>query len=217
MIENTYFRKKILDFYSLNKRDFFWRREDLEPFQVMITELFLKKTKAETVDKYMYPVIIEYSSNIKLHRASYSEIFNKISRLGLGKQRTRGLKEISNYIHKNFNDNLPGEIESLLEIPHIGLYVTNATLCFGFNKRAPILDVNTSRIISRYFHIDNIKDLRDNKEIQDKTNEILPRKNFKEYNWGLLDFGALVCKTKPSCDKCPLTKKCVFFIKIASR
>ena len=211
MIENTYFRKKILDFYRQNKRAFFWRLEDLEPFQIMMTELFLKKTKAETVDKYMYPFIKEYSSNIKLYRANDSEIFNKISRLGLGKQRTRGLKEISNYIHKNFNDNLPDEIENLLEIPHIGLYVTNATICFGFNKRAPILDVNTSRIISRYFHIDNIKDLRDNKEMQDKAKELLPRKNFKEYNWGLLDLGALICKTKPSCDKCPLAKKCVFY------
>ena len=211
MIENTYFRKKILDFYRQNKRDFFWRMEDLEPFQVMMIELFLKKTKAETVDKYMYSFIKEYNSNIKLHRANDSEIFNKISMLGLGKQRTRGLKEISNYIHENFNDNLPDEIESLLEIPHIGLYVTNATMCFGLNKRAPILDVNTSRIISRYFHIDNIKDLRDNKEMQDKVKELLPRKNFKEYNWGLLDLGALVCKTKPSCGKCPLAKKCAFY------
>ena len=210
-MENRYFRKKILDFYKQNKRNFFWRTEDLEPFQVMTTELFLKKTKAETVEKYMHTFIKKYNSNIKLREAKESEIFNKISRLGLGKQRTRALKEISSYIHENFNDNLPDKAEYLLEIPHVGLYVTNATICFGFNKRSPILDVNTSRIISRFFNIDNNKDLRDNKELQDMVKKLLPRKNFKEYNWGLLDLGALVCKTKPLCDKCPLVKKCIFY------
>ncbi|MGB2727605.1 MAG: DNA (cytosine-5-)-methyltransferase [Halobacteriota archaeon] len=210
-MENRYFRKKILDFYKQNKRKFFWRTEDLEPFQVMTTELFLKKTKAETVEKYMHTFIKKYNSNIKLREAKESEIFNKISRLGLGKQRTRALKEISSYIHENFNDNLPDKAENLLEIPHVGLYVTNATICFGFNKRSPILDVNTSRIISRFFNIDNNKDLRDNKELQDMVKKLLPRKNFKEYNWGLLDLGALVCKTKPLCDKCPLVKKCIFY------
>jgi DNA (cytosine-5)-methyltransferase 1 len=210
-MENRYFRKKILDFYKQNKRNFFWRTEDLEPFQVMTTELFLKKTKAETVEKYMHTFIKKYNSNIKLREAKESEIFNKISRLGLGKQRTRALKEISSYIHENFNDNLPDKAENLLEIPHVGLYVTNATICFGFNKRSPILDVNTSRIISRFFNIDNNKDLRDNKELQDMVKKLLPIKNFKEYNWGLLDLGALVCKTKPLCDKCPLVKKCIFY------
>lgn len=210
MTENRYFRQKILVFYEQNKRDFFWRVGDLTPFQVMITELLLKKTKAETVEKYMHKFIRKYEYNIKLYKAKKSVVFNGVSILGLGNQRTKSVIEISTYLHKNFDDILPDRVDMLLKIPYIGLYIANATLCFGFNKRKSILDVNTGRVISRFFNIDNNTDLRDNKELQAKSRELLPRKKFKEYNWGLLDLGALVCKTKPLCGECSLSKRCYF-------
>jgi A/G-specific adenine glycosylase len=174
----------------------------------MIVELFLKKTKAETVNNFIREFIMRYNCIKKIMTESEKKILRQISPLGLGNQRLKALKELSAYINDNFNDKLPDDITQIMKIPYVGLYTANATLCFGFNKRNPILDVNTSRIISRFFSLDNTKDLRDNKILQDKARKLLPRKNFKEYNWGLLDLGALICKSQPLCKKCPLRKKC---------
>ena len=208
MGKNQYFRDKVKKFYYENKRHFFWRNGSLLPYQIMIVELFLKKTKAETVNKIIFDFIKKYDNNKKILDESEKNILKQISSIGLGNQRTRALKRISEHIHNNFNDELPGDLDKLMKIPYVGLYTANATMCFGFNKISPVLDVNTSRIISRFFSIDNDKDIRDNKDMHDKAKKLLPRKNFKEYNWGLLDLSAIKCKPNPKCIKCPLKRKC---------
>lgn len=213
MNKDRYFRYWILRYYEENKRDFFWRRLPLSPFQIMITELFLKKTKAETVDKRMLGFVKKYNTNRKLFKASKKEISSKIAPLGLGEQRTRGLIAISKYLHDNYNDKLPDKIDEIIKIPHIGMYTANAVMCFGYNKRSPILDVNISRIISRYYLIKNDRDLRDNYKLQEKAKVLVPRANFKEYIWGLLDLGALVCRPRPLCGRCPLKMKCSYHLK----
>ncbi len=206
--KNQYFRNKIICFYNRNGRNFYWREKKLTPFQILILELLLKKTKAQTVEKIITGFIRKYPSNKKLYNSKKMNLYNDIKKLGLGNQRVEGLIRISKYIKEQFNHKLPCDEIKLLNIPHIGLYIANATMCFGFNQRFSILDVNTSRVISRFFSIDNTKDIRDNNKLHIKAQKLLPRKYFKEYNWGLLDFGAIVCSTKPLCNECLINKRC---------
>jgi len=34
----------------------------------------------------------------------------------------------------------------------------------------------------------------------------------KLFNWGAIDFSALVCSRKPKCNKCPLKEKCSYYL-----
>jgi A/G-specific adenine glycosylase len=211
--KSQYFRDKIKEFYNTEGRNFYWRSRKLTPFQMLLTEFFLKKTKAEMVDQFIPHFLKKYPDNKCLLKAKFAGIYKDISHLGLGSQRSRGLMTISRYINDNLSGNLPGTPDEIVRIPHVGMYTGNATLCFGFGKRLPILDVNSSRVISRFFGIRNNKDLRDNIRLQKKALGILPREGIKEYNWGLLDFGAMVCKPKPMCSGCPLRRKCIYYRK----
>jgi len=212
MKSEQYFRHKVKDYYKLNGRKFFWRQKKLTPFQVMITEFFLKKTKAETVEKYIFKFLKEFPNSRRILQCKNSILLKKVQPLGLGQQRTRALKKATSYLKNHLGNRFPSNIEDISKIPYVGLYTANATMCFGFNKRSPILDVNISRIISRYFSIRNNIDLRDNAKLQDKARELLPRYGFKEYNWGLLDLGAAICKSKPLCYKCTLMAKCSYYL-----
>jgi len=121
--------------------------------------------------------------------------------------------QCTSYVTENYGGKIPIDLSKIASIPHVGLYISSATACFGFNQRVPILDVNISRIISRVFSINGKRDLRDNKALQAKAQELVPRQGFKEYNWGLLDLGALVCKPRPLCKRCPLKSKCDYYLK----
>jgi A/G-specific adenine glycosylase len=212
--KEQYFRNKIKSYYKTDKREFFWRKNDLNPFQIMITELFLKKTKAETVEKYCYNFVKKYNCNKKMKNLCNDEIYKSIKFLGLSNQRTKSIIKICEYLHINFNDELPNNYKELIKIPYIGDYTASAIMCFAFNQRYTILDVNSSRVISRFFSIDNDKDLRDNSSLKQKTLDLLPRKDIKEYNWGLLDLGAVTCKTKPLCSECILKNRCEYHYKL---
>jgi len=92
---NQFFRTKIKKFYLEHKREFFWRKDKLNPFQIMIVELFLKKTKAEMVDGRIRDFVKKYRTSEILLGESRARICNKVASLGLGAQRTTALKAIA--------------------------------------------------------------------------------------------------------------------------
>jgi len=208
---DQYFRDRIKKFYEINGRNFFWRENNITPFQVMIAELLLKKTRAENVHKYVYNFVTKHKNNMALFNLNDKDISKLIKPLGLANQRTAAIRQVINYLHENYDNQVPNNYENLKEIPYIGEYTAGAIMCFAFNKRYPVLDVNSSRIISRFFSLKNDKDLRDNPILKQKSLELLPRKKFKEYNWGLLDLGAIKCKTNPICKNCILKRKCKYY------
>jgi A/G-specific adenine glycosylase len=209
--KEQYFRNQIKKYYKKNGRKFFWRKHNVNHFQILLVELFLKKTKAEIVEKHGITFVKKYTDNHKIFLTNKNKIYNSIKMLGLANQRTRAIKIISEYIHKEHNDKVPRDFETLINIPYIGNYTASAIMCFAYDERYHVLDVNSSRIISRYFSIENNKDIRNNSELKTKALDIMPRKDFKEYNWGLLDLGAVICKKNPDCDNCPLNKKCDYY------
>ena len=55
-------------------------------------------------------------------------------------------------------------------------------------------------------------DVRHDKEIQELANDIIEVRRCKELNWAILDYAALVCKTRnPLCEECVLNKHCKYY------
>jgi len=94
----------------------------------------------------------------------------------------------------------------------IGLYVTNAFELFILKNRKPLLDVNMSRLLKRYFKPGDFIDVRHDKEIQELANDIIEVRRCKELNWAILDYAALVCKSRnPLCGECVLNRYCKYY------
>ena len=92
------------------------------------------------------------------------------------------------------------------------MYISNAYELFILNKRGPLLDVNMARVLSRYFNPKEVKDVRNEKELQELSKTVINVKNCKELNWAILDFAALVCKSRsPNCSNCVIKPKCKYF------
>lgn len=187
-----------------DKRDFFWRREKLNFFQYLMVELLLQKTRAETAEHTIEIFVEKYRTPQGILTSDKGEVKKIIGTLGLQNQRLKAILEIAG----SFRDGKPKSLEGIKGIGH---YIRNSVACFYYNKRVPIIDVNTSRVISRIFGINNKVDLRKNKELIIKAEELLPKRNYKKFNWILLDFGALICKAKPLCKYCPASKYCFYF------
>ena len=72
--------------------------------------------------------------------------------------------------------------------------------------------MNMSRLLKRYFKPGDFIDVRHDKEIQELANDIIEVRRCKELNWAILDYAALVCKTRnPLCGECVLNKHCKYY------
>jgi A/G-specific adenine glycosylase len=202
------FQKRVIAWFRQNGRTFYWRTHVLDGWQWLVLELLLKKTKAETVEKRFPSIILKYSRPEVVVQSSNNELENDLKHLGLQRQRRIALKLIAQSILTTYNGRIPSDEVSLLSVPHVGPYIANAVLCFGYGKRRPIVDINVARVLTRFFGMKMPKDARE-EWLWELAENTLPQKNWREYNYGLIDIGATLCrKDTQRCSQCYLREKC---------
>jgi A/G-specific adenine glycosylase len=201
----------LLEWHAGNSRDFPWRWRS-DPYKILIAEILLQKTKAEKVVPVFNSFSSKYPDVEKLSAASVSELKNEIKILGLHTQRATKLQKLAGILVEKYNGTVPSNKKELLELPGIGIYAANAVLCFAFGYDVPLLDTNIGRIIERVFSVKVAGEERKKSNVWDLIAEFVPEGKSREYNYSLLDFGALVCTAKnPRHNLCPLTEICDYY------
>ena len=211
-----FFQNRILKWYKISGRNFYWRKKGLTNYQYVIAEALLQRTKAETIASF-YPNFIQEFPNWKfLANASLKKIAKYLKPIGLYTQRSVRLKNLAIEMVKR-NGRLPLNRKELESIPFMGQYIANAVELVIFNQPSPLIDVNMSRVLERFFGPRKLADIRYDPYLQTLSYKIVEHESAKEMNWAILDFGAIVCKSnKPDCLNCMLQKKCSFFQLISS-
>jgi len=164
------------------------------------------------VKKIFHYFFTKYPTFYFLTKATVKTIENDIKPLGISHVRAVALKRIGKIIISKYGGHVPSDREALIELPHVGPYIANATLCFAFNLDVPMLDTNILRVITRYFTISSKHRKKTNDPVLWKyLDSLLPKGRVKEFNYALLDFAFKICSSKnPKCFICPLKKSCIY-------
>jgi len=204
-----FFKQNILKWAKKNLRDFPWRRTS-DPYKVLITEKLLQQTDFGHVRKVWLEFFKKFPSIEEIAKASEEEIASALKPLGLWRQRAKQLRKLAEAVMAKHGGKIPNSYPDLIELPGAGDYIARATLVFAFGKPTYLLDVNTRKIIKRFFY--HPKEVKDS-AIVAVLEQITPKDpdECKIFNWGLIDFSALICTKKPKCRKCPVREKCSFF------
>jgi DNA (cytosine-5)-methyltransferase 1 len=201
----------MLEWFNSNRRDFPWRKSDINNYELIISEILLQRTKAETVAKYYNTFFVKYPNWDKIENASINDLENILRPLGLYKHRANRLHKIIQE-YKAKNGILPQNSDELHESKLSTLYISNAYELFILEHRAALLDVNMARVLSRFFCPQEFKDVRHDKVLQDFAYNVINIKKSKDINWAILDYAALICKSsKPKCSDCKLRTRCKFY------
>ena len=204
------FSNRLLIWHFHNMKKFGWR-ETKAPYKILISEILLHKTDSKKVEK-LYPKFIDKFPTIyHLYQAEPEEIDDLIKEIGLF-YRGQRLKKIAEQIVNQFKGNIPTSKEDLMSLYGVGEYISNAVLCFAFKKGVPIVDTNVIRVYERVFNVKSLKSRpHTDKKMWDFAEKMLPKENYVEYNYALLDFASEVCRAKnPLCEICPIKSICVY-------
>ena len=204
------FRNRLLLWYYKNGRDYPWRKKSATNYQLILAEIFLQRTKAETVSKFLPYFFTQYPNWKHLGNASEEEIQEIIRPLGLYRQRGSRLYKLAQEL-KSRKGRMPQNRDELQELPMMGQYITNAFELYVLKKRRPLLDVNMSRVLERFFGKRGKSDIRYDPYLQSLAYRVIDIPESKELNWGILDFAAITCRKKPLCNLCPIYQKCDYF------
>ncbi|MFM7880795.1 MAG: hypothetical protein ACKO8H_02665 [Microcystis panniformis] len=202
-----WFRRRIKTWFPENRREFPWRETE-DPYRVLIAEIFLQRTRAENVVPVYREFLDRYPSLETLAAATLEEIRTAIAPLGLelrASQLQRAVRQLP-------DGKIPRTEGELRALPGVGRYTANAVLAAAFHERAPVLDINVVRILERFFGLRGRGEKSRDDSLWQAAEAIAPKTNVREWNWALIDFGALVCTSgQPRCPVCPLQKKCDYY------
>jgi A/G-specific adenine glycosylase len=205
------FQRKILKWYEANGRNFPWRVEGLDSYTLIVTEILLQRTKAETVNLFYAKFLSKYPNWPSVSRSSVAQIANVLKPLGLFNQRANRLKKLADVILKR-KGKLPETRTELDEMPFIGQYIGNAIELLIYKRPLPLLDVNMARVLERYFGDRQMADIRYDPYLQKLSHRIVNHQRSRDISWAILDFAAIICSAqRPKCEICIIALKCTYY------
>jgi A/G-specific adenine glycosylase len=202
------FRVAVLRWYSSNRRSFSWR-ENPDPVRVLLSEMLLRKTRASSAEPILEKLLGKYPDPESLAAADPEDIQSIIRPLGLHRIRSKALVEAGMRLAQEHGGKVPQDLDSLLDLPHVGRYGANATLTFAFGEPRPIVDANVVRLFSRVFGTPVPTEVHKADELWRLAAKLVPPERPRAFNWAILDLAAKVCTPQaPSCTDCPLREIC---------
>lgn len=203
-------RHSVLTWWKEKGRDFPWRHTT-DPYRILVAEILLHRTRAEAVVRVYEKFLERYPDILSLHHARKEEVVQCLHSLGL-RWRAEYLWEMARRIVADGGSVKPDRAW-LVSLPGVGEYIASAVLCFAFNHPEPVLDTNTVRILGRMSGIPVKDSSRRSRIFREMYSEILDPLHPREFNFAMIDIGALVCRPdKPLCSECPLLKWCRYGI-----
>ncbi|MGV8016885.1 MAG: hypothetical protein AB2L26_01705 [Ignavibacteria bacterium] len=195
---------KITSWYDESGRVFVWRKRS-SLYKLLITEIFLWKTQANTVNIFLPSFLEKYNTPEKIVNSSTQKLKRDIKTLGLSERRAKLLKGV----FEDFSSNkVPINESKFRKRFKVGQYISRSVLLGYKNVIIFPVDANIRRFFHRVFSYD-ISNIRKITSEDDKFLNYFIEKGGKHFFWGVLDFCALVCKSKsPFCKNCLLNKLC---------
>ena len=205
--KNRQIQTTLIEWEKENYLDFPWRDTE-NKLHALIAEVMLQKTRAEQVAPIYVTFTERYPTLDDFLEEDPDKIRELLKPLGLYR-RTEKILELMNVIHGK-GCAIPNTKEELMKLPGVGPYSANAFLSFHLGVRTPIIDTNALRLWSRLFGFELTKNTHRAKWFEALVDKITPEREFKEFNYAVLDYTRSVCKLKPLCELCQLSSLCKY-------
>ena len=187
-----------------------WRLS-YDPYHVWVSEVMLQQTRMEVVLRYFDRFVARFPDAVTLAQAEEREVLAEWSGLGYYR-RAKMLWQGAGDVVARFDGSLPRDVGALSSIPGVGRYTAGAIASIAWDQRAPIVDGNVARVVSRLFAIDEPVGSPALSRAAWAQAERLADvcDSPRAFNQAVMELGALVCKPQnPECDVCPVASSCI--------
>jgi A/G-specific adenine glycosylase len=196
---------------DVHRRDFPWRHTQ-NPYEILVAELLVQRTRASQVEPVYQNFLQRWPDIRSLAHARERDLKSVIRTLGLAYRVTR-IRRLAAQIMRLFGGTIPETLPELERLYGSGFgdYMSHAILSFAFSRDVPVVDKNVERILKRVFSLSARADAHRDPNLWAFAGNLVPAGKSREYNWSLLDFGALACTPRnPQCSACTLLELCEF-------
>jgi len=202
----------LLAWYARDARDLPWRRADVTPWQVLVSEVMLQQTPVSRVLPAWTAWLERWPTPADLAADQPAEAIRMWGRLGYPRRAVR-LHECARILVERYGGVVPDDVPTLLTLPGIGSYTARAVAVFGYQRRHPVVDTNVRRVAARV--VTGQPDGGTTTSAGDlaTVERLLPESADRaaRLSVAIMELGALVCTARsPGCASCPISDRCAW-------
>jgi A/G-specific adenine glycosylase len=200
--ERKKFRRLLLAWYYLHKRDLPWRASS-DPYCVWLSEIMLQQTRVAAVIAHYREFLRRFPTVQKLAAAREASVLAAWSGLGYYR-RARMMHAGAKVIVREHGGKFPASVEGLRALPGVGRYTAAAIASIAFGEPVAVVDGNVERVLQRV-----AGQRLAGEDLWAVANRLLDTKRPSDFNQAMMELGAVVCTPRaPGCLTCPVIELC---------
>jgi A/G-specific adenine glycosylase len=201
----------LVDWYATAARDLPWRRPDVDPWAVLVSEVMLQQTPVVRVEPVWREWMARWPTPAALAAASPAEVIRAWGKLGYPRRALR-LREAAVALTERHGGVVPDDVAALEALPGVGTYTARAVACFGHGQPQPVVDTNVRRVVARLVHGRAEAGTARTADLTDVA-ALAPADPARAVRFSVaaMELGALVCVARtPRCGACPVRDSCAW-------
>ena len=202
------FSQALAEWFAEHGRSYPWRQTS-DPWAILVSEVMLQQTTIPTVLARYSDWLSKYPTPAALAAATEEEALRSWEGLGYYR-RVRALRATALAIVHEHGGCFPTQEEEIRRLPGIGDYTVGALQSFAWNRPAPLVDANVSRVFARIYNDSTpIDSTAGRKKHWEWAAQLVHPTRARAYNSALMELGQTICTPKrPNCLLCPVRQWC---------
>jgi len=198
-VEPSPVRRALRTWYRPRQRVYPWRREPVDPYRVLVSEVMLQQTQAARAAPRFVAFVARFPDAGSLARATRADVLRAWAGLGYNR-RAVALHDAARAILQRFGGRVPDDPAELRTLPGIGPYTAAAVASIAYGVPVVAMDVNVRRVVARLAGSDG--------DVEDEAARLLDRRDPGVWHQAVMDLGRAICRPVPLCGECPLAPWC---------
>lgn len=201
-------KDRLLKIYSILEKTYgvqecFLKHAD--PLQLMVSAILSAQCTDAKVNAVSPGLFRKYRNVRDFAGADIREFQKDIKSIGLYRAKSKNIINACRKIIKDFNGELPFEMEKLVTLPGIGRKTANVLLCHAFDRPGFPVDTHVLRLTNRI----GLADEENPEKIEMVINKNLPEEYWCSFSQLLISHGRNRCKARnPDCANCEIRNLC---------
>ena len=209
-LADTTLADTVTDWYATAARDLPWRRQDVDAWSVLVSEVMLQQTPVARVVPAYTAWLRRWPTPQALADDPAGEAVRMWGRLGYPRRALR-LHACATTVVERYDGQLPRTVAELLTLPGVGDYTARAVAAFAYRQRVPVVDTNVRRVVARA--VEGRADAPVTRRDLAVVEHLLPPEPeaAATASVALMELGALLCTARaPRCPSCPVLERCAW-------
>ena len=176
-----------------------------DPFTLLIAVLLSAQCTDERVNKITPRLFKKANNPEKMRKLTEKQIYNIIRPCGLGPQKSKAIRKLSDILVRDFNGNVPCELTELEKLPGVGHKTASVVVAQAFNTPSFPVDTHIHRLAQRW----GLSKGKNVKQTEKDLKKVFPIDKWNKLHLQIIFWGREFCQARECWGlECKVCKTC---------